>query len=119
MTILNIRRIMWEESGNKALDKPKIKSNGHNFKTFLLGSVESVLFSFSGVLWTSIFPISSWLTLCILIPLRTEKDYLLESSVTHIAQVIWTRKNGNKNCPSFERDLDYTAEITCQYWIEL
>lgn len=39
MNILNIRRIMWEESGNKTLDKPKIKSNGHNFKTFLLDSV--------------------------------------------------------------------------------
>lgn len=27
------------------------------------------------------------------------------------------KMNGNKNCSSFECDLDYTAEIAYQYWI--
>jgi len=31
------------------LDKSKTKSNGHNFKIYLFGSVESVRLSFSGV----------------------------------------------------------------------
>lgn len=48
-----------------------------------------------------------------------KKDCLLGSSFTRAIQVILTGMNGNKNYPSFERDLDYTAEFTCQYWIEL
>lgn len=30
-----------------------------------------------------------------------------------------TKMNGNKNCSSFECDLDYSAEILYQYWIDL
>lgn len=65
------------------------------------------------------FPVSFWLTVCILISLCTEKDCLLQISVTCAAQVILTKMNGNKNCSSFECDLDYTAEIVYQYWIGL
>lgn len=48
-----------------------------------------------------------------------KKDCLLQSSVTCAVQVMLTKMNGNKNCSSFECDLDYSAEIVCQYWIEL
>lgn len=50
MDIFNIKGFILQDSGNKTLDKSKIKSNRHIFKRFLLCSIESLWFSFLGVL---------------------------------------------------------------------